>query len=168
MSHLQYYSYPGFGEAKREQLWYSQAVRIGDRIEIAGQGMLDLSNATLRKEKRLTIAIGGWNPETSVIYEDVDDEIDQAFANVDHTLKHAGGKGWCQVYRVNLYLTEINEKLVGASVRNLKKWMPDHQPILTCIGVNQLGLPGMRVEVEVVAHDEEGAKAAAAAKQSSS
>jgi hypothetical protein len=39
MSHLQCYSYPGFGEAKREELWYSQAVRVGDYIEIAGQGM---------------------------------------------------------------------------------------------------------------------------------
>jgi hypothetical protein len=39
MAHLQYYCYPGFGEAKREELWYSQAVRISDRIEIAGQGI---------------------------------------------------------------------------------------------------------------------------------
>ena len=39
MSHLQYYCYKGFGEAKREELWYSQAVRVGDRIECAGQGI---------------------------------------------------------------------------------------------------------------------------------
>jgi len=39
MSHLQYFSYPGFGEEKREEIWYSQAVRIGDRIEISGQGI---------------------------------------------------------------------------------------------------------------------------------
>jgi hypothetical protein len=38
MAHLRYYSYPGFGEAKREELWYSQAVRIGSSIELAGQG----------------------------------------------------------------------------------------------------------------------------------
>jgi hypothetical protein len=38
MAHLQYYCYPGFGEAKRKELWYSQAVRVGDYIEIAGQG----------------------------------------------------------------------------------------------------------------------------------
>jgi hypothetical protein len=38
MAHLQYYCYPGFGETKREELWYSQAVRVGDYIEIAGQG----------------------------------------------------------------------------------------------------------------------------------
>jgi hypothetical protein len=42
MAHLQFYCYPGFGEAKREELWYSQAVRVGDYIEIAGQGMFTL------------------------------------------------------------------------------------------------------------------------------
>jgi len=100
---------------------------------------------------------GGWVCETSKIHEDMDEEVDQAFANVDHCLKDAGGKGWCQVYRVNLYVTVINDQMMGALVRNLKKWMPDHQPIMTAVGVAQLGLPGMRVEVEVVAHDPEGA-----------
>jgi hypothetical protein len=38
MSHLQYYAYPGVGERNRKQFRYSQAVRIGDRIECAGQG----------------------------------------------------------------------------------------------------------------------------------
>lgn len=38
MAHLQYYAYPGRGAAQRERCWYSQAVRIGDRIECAGQG----------------------------------------------------------------------------------------------------------------------------------
>ncbi|KAH7080819.1 Endoribonuclease L-PSP/chorismate mutase-like protein [Paraphoma chrysanthemicola] len=142
MAHLQYHCYPGFGEAKREELWYSQAVRVGDYIEIAGQG--------------------GWDPETSKIPLNPDEEIDQAFANVDYNLKHAGGKGWAQVYKIRLYLIDISETSVGAAVRNFKKWLPNHRPILTCIGVNQLGLPGMRVEIEVIAHDKEGAEAAAA------
>ena len=38
MSHLQYFNYKGFGEEMFEKLWYSQAVRIADRIEISGQG----------------------------------------------------------------------------------------------------------------------------------
>lgn len=38
MAHLQYHSYKGFGTSKREELWYSQAVRIGNTIELAGQG----------------------------------------------------------------------------------------------------------------------------------
>jgi hypothetical protein len=39
MSHLQYYAYPGVGVNKQKKFRYSQAVRVGDRIECAGQGM---------------------------------------------------------------------------------------------------------------------------------
>lgn len=38
MSHLRYYNYPGVGTQNQERFSYSQAVRIGDRIECAGQG----------------------------------------------------------------------------------------------------------------------------------
>ncbi|KAH7131821.1 endoribonuclease L-psp family protein [Dendryphion nanum] len=132
MAHLHYSCYKGFGEEKREQLWYSQAVRVGDTIELAGQG--------------------GWDPETSEIPTDLEQEIDRAFANVEHCLKDAGGAGWSEVYKVRLYLTEVNEVAFEAAVKNLKSWSPNHRPILTCIGVTTLGLPGMRVEIEVKAH----------------
>lgn len=39
MSHLQYFDYPGFGERAKQHLNSSQAVRIGNRIEISGQGI---------------------------------------------------------------------------------------------------------------------------------
>lgn len=38
MSHLKYYSYDGVGTRNKENFSYSQAVRVGDRIEISGQG----------------------------------------------------------------------------------------------------------------------------------
>lgn len=38
MSHLTYYNYPGVGTRNQETFRYSQAVRVGDRIECAGQG----------------------------------------------------------------------------------------------------------------------------------
>lgn len=38
MSHLQYYDYEKVGTALAEDYKCSQAVRIGDRIECAGQG----------------------------------------------------------------------------------------------------------------------------------
>lgn len=40
MSHLKYYAYEGQGVEKREKFHYNQAVRIGDRIECSGQGMM--------------------------------------------------------------------------------------------------------------------------------
>lgn len=38
MSHLKFYAYEGAGQQKQRDFWYSQAVRVGDRIECAGQG----------------------------------------------------------------------------------------------------------------------------------
>lgn len=38
MSNLKYYSYNGVGEKNVEKYSYNQAVRVGDRIEISGQG----------------------------------------------------------------------------------------------------------------------------------
>lgn len=46
MSHLQYYSYEGVGVRNKKQFRYSQAVRIGDRIECAGQGQSSLPSPT--------------------------------------------------------------------------------------------------------------------------
>ncbi|KAI1439449.1 hypothetical protein ABKA04_007166 [Annulohypoxylon sp. FPYF3050] len=135
MSHLQYFSYPGVGENNRKKFKYSQAVRIDNRIECAGQG--------------------GWDPETGEFYKEINAQIDQAFKNVDLALKHAGGKGWSQVYRVNSYHVPMNNEALEAMVRNFRKWVPDHEPIWTCVGVPRLGEDDMRVEIEVVAHDPE-------------
>ncbi|KPM40207.1 hypothetical protein AK830_g6352 [Neonectria ditissima] len=144
MSHLKYYNYAGMGEWASENLGFSQAVRVGDRIECSGQG--------------------GWkSPESGKVDlatafpEAIKDEIDQAFRNVDLALKTAGGKGWSQVFRVNSYHTEITPEVTGLMAEYFKKWMPDHQPIWTEIGVAKLGADNMHVEIEVSAHDPEGA-----------
>jgi enamine deaminase RidA (YjgF/YER057c/UK114 family) len=109
----------------------------------------------------LTIS-GGWDPEREdqAFPTEINQQIDQAFRTVDHNLKHAGGKGWSQVFRVNSYHLPLNNEAIAAMVRNFKKWMPDHQPIWTCVGVTRLGEDDMRVEIEVQAYDPEGAKAA--------
>ncbi|CAG5139614.1 uncharacterized protein ALTATR162_LOCUS526 [Alternaria atra] len=133
MSHLQYYAYPGKGESAKKNFKYSQAVRVGDRIECAGQG--------------------GWDPQTKIIPEDINAQIDQAFENVELALKNAGGKGWSQVFRVNSYHIPMDDEALGAMVRNFKKWVPDHEPVWTCVGVVKLGEDAMRVEIEVSAHD---------------
>ncbi|KAG4440192.1 hypothetical protein IFR05_004337 [Cadophora sp. M221] len=140
MSSLKYYAYEKHGQNNLKQHGYQQAVRVGDRIECAGQG--------------------GWNPENGVYFEEINEQIDQAFANVDRNLKDAGGKGWSQVFRVNSYHIPLNNEALAAVTRNFKKWMPDHAPIWTCVGVTRLGDDDMRVEIEVSAYDPEGAKAA--------
>lgn len=98
--------------------------------------------------------LGGWWPDREGVQfpKDINEQIDQAFKNVDLTIKTAGGKGWSQVYRVNSYHLPLNDEALQAMARNFKKWMPDHQPIWTAVGVTRLGMDDMRVEIEVAAH----------------
>lgn len=112
------------------------------------------------RESELTLILsllpqqtGGWDPETGAISKSAAEEMEQAFANVDACLRSAGGEGWSQVYRVNLYVTELSEDLFTAWEASAKKWTGGrHRPILTAVAVAGLALPGMRVEIEVVAH----------------
>jgi enamine deaminase RidA (YjgF/YER057c/UK114 family) len=101
---------------------------------------------------------GGWHPETGVFEKEINAQIDLAFANVELNLKDAGGKGWSQVFRVNSYHVPLNSEALEAMVRNFRKYMPDHQPIWTCVGVARLGEDDMRIEIEVVAHDPQETK----------
>ena len=38
MAHLQYFNYEGYGQRMRKEQHYSQAVRVGNIIEVSGQG----------------------------------------------------------------------------------------------------------------------------------
>lgn len=89
---------------------------------------------------------------------DINKQIDQAFKNVDLALRTAGGQGWSQVYKVRSYHIPYNGEAGAAMLRNFKQWMPDHQPLYTCIGTTRLGEDDMRVEIEVEAYDPEGAE----------
>jgi hypothetical protein len=59
------------------------------------------------------VTSGGWIAEKeevdldSVIVPGLGNEIDQAFKNVEYNLKHAGGKGFSQVYKVVTYSIDI-------------------------------------------------------------
>jgi len=107
---------------KNHELHYSQAVKIGDRVETSGQG--------------------GWDDNLHIL-ELLADEIAQAFQNVERTLATAGA-GWEHVVHVNSYHVgglplEVNEVMV----RLYRYYMPNHTPIWTQIGVAALGLPTM-------------------------
>ncbi|KAM3417217.1 hypothetical protein BST61_g5476 [Cercospora zeina] len=98
------------------------------------------------------VRVGGWNCDSGEISDDITTEIEQALDNVDVALKDAGGKGWCEVFRINLYMMNVTEESMVGLKRAMEKWMPDHKPVLTGVGVPSLAAPGMTCEVEVWAH----------------
>ncbi|KAH8703271.1 L-PSP endoribonuclease family protein [Talaromyces proteolyticus] len=133
MSHPEYFNYEGLGKINQQKYKYSQAVRVGDRIECAGQG--------------------GWDPQTGILKEDVEAQINQTFKNVDLALKTAGGTGWNQVFRLTSYHVSLDSEVMKIMVENFKKHIPDHEPLWTCVGVERLARPDMKVEIEAAAYD---------------
>ncbi len=130
MDKPEFFVTPGYGERMLNGLHYSQAVKIGNRVETSGQG--------------------GWDDDLQ-IPESLADEIAQAFRNVERTLATAGA-GWEHVVHVNSYHvggfpSEVNDVMV----RLYRHYMPNHAPIWTQVGVAALGLPTMRIEIRVTA-----------------
>ena len=134
MAELEFFTTPGFGEKVRETLHYNQALRIGDRVEISGQG--------------------GWDDD--VRFPDLlDDEIVRAFDNVERVLA-AAGADWRDVVAVDSYHVPVEDDEIGDAhtrvmTEQFRKRMGDRAPIWTQIGVAALGAPKMRVEIKVSA-----------------
>ncbi|AYW47159.1 hypothetical protein C7K38_01475 [Tetragenococcus osmophilus] len=113
---------------------YAQAVRMDDRVEIAGQG--------------------GWDSDFN-FPDDLRAEIRQAFENIASVLAEMDSS-WEHVVHVNSYHVglaghqdEMNETM-GALFR---EYMPHHKPVWTNVGVTALGHSRMRVEIRVTAID---------------
>ncbi len=118
----------------RAERHYSQAVRIGNRVEISGQG--------------------GWDDDLN-FPESLEAEIVQAFDNVEKVLA-AAGAGWSDVVHVNSYhvISEPDGTFDAHNdvmVAQFRKRMDERAPIWTEIGVPVLAAPGMRVEIRVTA-----------------
>lgn len=159
MSHLKNYSYERQGVWNRDNYHYVQAVRVGDIIHLAGQGKTSV-RMQLRTPPNCANGkvLGGWDRDTGVIKKNIGEQIDQAFENVDAALKNAGGKGWAQVYRVNSFHIPLSDEQQDHMVRNFRKYMPVPHATWTCVEVTRLGGgPDMQIEIEVSAHDPEGA-----------
>ncbi|VUC30676.1 unnamed protein product [Clonostachys rosea] len=131
MSGLKYFNYEGVGATNNRLYSYSQAVRVGNIVKCSGQG--------------------GWDEDGNINHDDLKKQIDLAFQNVEKNLKSAGLRGWADVYAVRSFHLALSDSF-DLMVEHFRTWMPNHQPIWTCVGVNELGIPGMIVEIEVEAY----------------
>ena len=130
----EFFATPGYGVTQLERMHYHQALRIGDRVEISGQG--------------------GWDDDWQ-FPELLEDEIVRAFDNVERTLATAGAT-WRDVVHVNSYHLPEAPGFIGEThnrvmVEQFRARMGDRAPIWTETGVPALGAPGMRVEIRVTA-----------------
>jgi len=129
MNKPEFFVTPGYGDRQLKMFHYSQAVKVGSRVETSGQG--------------------GWDDDWH-FPETLADEITQAFQNVERTLASAGAN-WEHVIAVNSYHVGFTEEVNRVMTEQFRRHMPDHAPIWTLLGVAALGDPKMRVEIRVTA-----------------
>ncbi len=107
---------------------YSQAIRVGDWIFVAGQG--------------------GLHPESGAIVEGgISAETRRALENIKAILE-AGGSSMAQVVKTTVFLVDIGE--FGAMNEVYAQFFPADPPARTTVAVAQLP-KGIRVEIEAIA-----------------
>jgi len=108
---------------------YSQAVRLGDRVETSGQG--------------------GWD-NAQTFPAALAAEIARAFDNLGSVLEEAGA-AWSDVVAVESWHLPLDDAAFALMVAQLRDRMPRHRPIWTALAVPGFGLSGMRVEIRATA-----------------
>jgi 2-iminobutanoate/2-iminopropanoate deaminase len=108
---------------------YTDAVRFGNLLFISGMAPLDA-------ESRL---VGGSDPAA---------QTRQILLNVKAVLDAAGAT-FADILKVTVYLTDIDDRTLINPVR--REFFGDAKPASTLIGVSQLAIPGMKVEIDAVA-----------------
>ena len=107
---------------------YADAVRFGDLLLLSGVAPVD-------RDLKL---VGG---------EDVVAQARQVFANMAVVLK-AAGADFSDVLKVTIYLTDVRDRPKINPVR--QEVFGRTRPASTLIGVKELAIPGMKIEIEAI------------------
>jgi reactive intermediate/imine deaminase len=108
---------------------YTDAVRVGDLLFVSGVPALD-GDGNL---------VGG---------DDVAAQFDQILRNLSAVLEAAGATP-ADVVKVNVYLTNVDDRPLINPAR--QRFFGSAKPASTLVGVKELPVPGMKVEMEAVA-----------------
>jgi 2-iminobutanoate/2-iminopropanoate deaminase len=106
---------------------YTDAVRWGDLLFVSGVAPLD--------------------KETRLVSEDVVEQTRKVFLNMKEILDAAGAT-FADVLKVTVFLTDVRDRARINSVR--KEFFGAARPASTLIGVKELVVPGMKIEIEAV------------------
>jgi reactive intermediate/imine deaminase len=107
---------------------YCDAVRFGDLLFISGVPPTDASGKV----------VGG---------DDVAAQARQVFVNMKAVLDAAGAT-FADILKVTVYLLDVNDRAKINPVR--KEFFGAAKPASTLIGINELAIPGMKIEIEAV------------------
>ncbi len=106
---------------------YCDAVRWGDLLFISGMAPIDARGR--------------------VVSEQVVAQARQVLRNLEIALR-ASEATFADVLKVTVYLTDINDRRKINPVR--KEFFGKSRPASTLIGIRELAIPGMKIEIEAV------------------
>jgi enamine deaminase RidA (YjgF/YER057c/UK114 family) len=110
---------------------YGHAIRCGDTLYIAGQVAFDESNQV----------VGAGDPRA---------QAEQVWRNIGIACVAAGGTV-ADVVKITVFLKDIRHAPAEIGVRE-KLFEPGRYPICTMVQVANLGLDGLLMEVDAIAH----------------
>jgi reactive intermediate/imine deaminase len=106
---------------------YTDAVRFGDMLFVSGVAALDDSGR--------------------VTSDDVVIQAQQIFENLKRILD-AAGADFSDVLKVTVFMTDVRDRTKINPLR--QKFFGNSRPASTLIGVNELAVPGMKIEIEAI------------------
>lgn len=106
---------------------YTDAVRFGNLLFISGLAPLD--------------------KDLNVVSPDVAEQTRAIFEQMQQLLEAAGAT-FADVLRVTVYLTDVDDRTKINPVR--QEFFGKTRPASTLIGVKELAIPGMKVEIEAI------------------
>ena len=108
---------------------YSYSVRAGDTLYLAGQVALD--------------------EQMQIVGTTLGDQARQVWKNIEAVLA-ASGATLADVVKINYFLADIRELPHEIAVRQTL-FPADRMPAVTAVQVASLGLPGLLMEVDIIA-----------------
>ncbi len=107
---------------------YTDAVRFGDLLFVSGVAPLNGSDQLVGKD-------------------DVVAQTRQVFVNLGKILA-AAGASFADVLKVTVFLLDVEDRKVINPIR--KEYFGSALPASTLIGIRELAIPGMKIEIEAV------------------
>ncbi len=118
---------PKGSESIYQSMQFSQAVKFKDTIWISGQVGVD---------------------DNFIVGKDIEEQAQMAFQNLENVLKEAGS-GLKEIVELVTYHTSMKE--IGEFSKVKAKFIPENYPAWTAVGVTELVLPNLLVEIKATA-----------------
>jgi len=110
------------------EMAFSRAVRSGEWIYVSG--------------------CTGYNYETGVISDSIEDQTEQTFLNIENALKEVGAD-WNHVVKINYYIPDQNDFPKTWPI--IRKYLSEHLPACTAIACPLVN-DKLKIEIDVIAH----------------